>query len=462
LSEFAPTTELLLGTCSSVVREATVKFSQHFNIGKSQSQLDFVNIDLNADTQLYLDPYALTTRQDEWSQECHDLLISFFAAVLDAVRAGNRRRGEQLLSRLGEPEETRLGVSKGHSRGRGIGAEQAGALFDAMTRSAAARTGMLEDLNDFALFVPGIGRDKISDMTTNIIRGPLIRYTQRQCKLHDVPMQSVASGFFWDGDTDEWRQRYAELPVCDTGRILLVPKFAVRYQVGVDAGAYRRDFVLEFLREEHVRADDSLVTAIKNNKGVVVRKEVYKKTVDAHYPKTKDFLAEFSKLHPEIIAKYRKALGLAGSKIPDIADEPEGEVGLAKYLAAELSTIASGAADADKYHKLMVGVISFLFFPNLINPQKETPINEGRKRIDITYTNGKVDGFFQRLAYDQHIKANVIHVECKNYTSDIANPEFDQLLARFDANRGRLGILLFRQAIDRDLVDRRCRDARDG
>jgi hypothetical protein len=437
-----------------------MKFSEVFGLKKSQAQLDFVDIDLASDTPLYIDPYALTTREDTWSVECHTCVVSFFAAVLSCVQNGNRKRGTELLSRLTEPEETRLGVSKGHSKGRGIGELQAGEVFDAMARSTAARSGLLEDLTDFALFVPGIGRDKISDMTTNIIRLPLIKYTQSQCALLGVPMREVASGFLWDINAEKWSQDYLYLPVHKEAKILLVPKFAVRYQVGVDATQYRREFVLEFLRAEHLQADDSLVTTLKNKKGEITSKKVFKKTVDAHYPTDKDFLAVFSKEHPEVINQYRESLKLAGSKIPDLMRGPIAESELAQHLLTELAAIPVGRDDADRYHELMIGTISFLFFPNLIYPKKEAPINQGRKRIDITYTNGKESGLFFRLALDPAIKANTIHIECKNYTSDIANEEFDQLLGRFDNNnRGRLGLLLFRGAEDMPKVIERARDA---
>jgi hypothetical protein len=54
-------------------------------------------------------------------------------------------------------------------------------------------------------------------------------------------------------------------------------------------------------------------------------------------------------------------------------------------------------------------------------------------------------------------------VECKNYSSDPGNPEFDQLSGRFGINRGQLGMLLYRGVDDYARLSARCRDtAQDG
>lgn len=226
----------------------------------------------------------------------------------------------------------------------------------------------------------------------------------------------------------------------------------------MDHTTYRSKFVLEFLQEDHLRADDSLVTALKNKKGEVTRKVVYKYTVDDHYPTDKNFLAEFSLAHPEIIENYRDTLKDAASKIPNINPDNFSETNLAQHLSQKLQSTATGATTADEYHELIIGIVSFIFFPNLIYPNKETRINEGRKRIDITYTNGKQSGLFYRVALDQSIKANVIPVECKNYSNDIANAELGQLGGRFDRNRGNIGMLFYRASDDPALVIKRCRD----
>lgn len=120
-------------------------FGKHFGINKSQAELDFVDIDIDGDTPLYIDPYALTTREDEWSINCHSLVVSYFEEILMSIQNNDIRRGLILLTHLNEPEETRLGVSLTGNKGRGIGSSQAKDIFNALRNSKAAKSGLLED-----------------------------------------------------------------------------------------------------------------------------------------------------------------------------------------------------------------------------------------------------------------------------------------------------------------------------
>ena len=52
----------------------------------------------------------------------------------------------------------------------------------------------------------------------------------------------------------------------------------------------------------------------------------------------------------------------------------------------------------------------------------------------------------------------MVIVECKNYSTDIENPEIDQLLGRFDNNRGNFGIITCRAVDKPNLVLAKCRD----
>lgn len=56
-----------------------------------------------------------------------------------------------------------------------------------------------------------------------------------------------------------------------------------------------------------------------------------------------------------------------------------------------------------------------------------------------------------------------VFFECKNYRTDVANPELDQIAGRFSPNRGKLEFICCRAFENRELVVKRCQDTfKDG
>ena len=72
--------------------------------------------------------------------------------------------------------------------------------------------------------------------------------------------------------------------------------------------------------------------------------------------------------------------------------------------------------------------------------------------------NGARDGIFHELHEVRHIPCSFVPIECKNYGSDVANPELDQIAGRFSPIRGKFGILCCRRFQDRATFIERCRD----
>jgi hypothetical protein len=206
-----------------------VKFFAAFGGNLTQAELDFVDIELSTDNRLYLCPYAIQIRDDEWSASCGDHIRSFFNEVLDALRQGNVGRTSHLLGNLHEPNETFLGESRGLPDGRGWGEQKAADLAEALRNSRAFHTGLLSDISEAELFIYGVGPDSISDLTTNILRGKLSEYTKQQCELHDIPTRRVFSlGPKWNIERRNWEASIYETPVVENRPIILVPKFSVR------------------------------------------------------------------------------------------------------------------------------------------------------------------------------------------------------------------------------------------
>src|SRR5258708_23205646 len=143
------------------------RFASTLGLNLTQSELDFVDVDVATDNRLYLDPYAIQIRDDEWSASCGDHIRSFFNEVLDALRQENDARASHLLGNLHEPNETFLGQSKGRPRGRGVGTDNTFDLAAALRNSSSFSTTLLSDISAAQLSIYNVGPDTISDLTTN-------------------------------------------------------------------------------------------------------------------------------------------------------------------------------------------------------------------------------------------------------------------------------------------------------
>ncbi|HAO39978.1 MAG: hypothetical protein CL533_18560 [Afipia sp.] len=431
------------------------RISDHFKLDKTQAELDFVNINTNKDTRLYVDPYAIEIRDDELSDELKFHITTFFEDVLKSLRKGDATRAQYLTENLHEPRETFLGVSKGKPRGRGVGREQADKMLSKLTSSRAYKTGLLTDLAETGLFIKNMHRDKISDLTTNLIRGPLIRYTQEQCNLLEIPLTNdVAVAPCWNPDHRRWDSGYHNLPLIKGKPIIFVPKVIVRRALSLEGPEFYNHHMLTFLQAEHLAAGTGLVKILKNGTRVVPKKSLKKV-----HPYSKDSIADFIYDNKHVLDLYKNAKGTKGSLSNTDFDEEYRPEDFCDYLARELAKIPSGKNDADKYHKFMTGVLTFLFSPHLISPKVEQPLHDGRKRIDIVYTNWSTDGFFSAIKTAEQTRARFVIVECKNYSEDIKNPEFDQLTGRFGHSRGRFGIICCRKNSNKATILSRSKDA---
>jgi len=432
-----------------------MKVSEHFSLGRSQPTLDFVDVDVLNDKPLFIDPLALRLLPSAWANECISLIQNFFSTVITAIKSGDHATAQRLLSSLGEPNETHLGLSQGLSKGRGMGNALAATVWDALSKSEAAKTGLLEDLEETVLMVPGIDVDIISDITTNLIRPALIRYTQEMCQSYGIPLTpEVVSGPMWDAINKRWTTALVELPTIDHHRLLLVPKAIVRQDLNYNPDKYYRHYILPFLADEEISANSSLVDVLKNG-----RKRVTKKSLKEKYGFGKKVNARETMRNPEILRKYRNEVKSHISPPLDhnqLAEIEGSEPPDWTALIAEVKNTPPGNDGATRYEKAIEALITALFYPSLIYPQLQQEIHDGRKRIDITYTNMMTQGFFHWVG--SHYPAPMVFVECKNYSSDPSNPDQDQLAGRFSPSRGKFGFLVSRKIQNKALLTQRCRD----
>ncbi len=234
-------------------------------------------------------------------------------------------------------------------------------------------------------------------------------------------------------------------------------KGVVSFSSGYTPDKYYNKFVLTYLQNEHISLGSSLVQYRTLSKNPFVTKKDLK--AEEEYSYSREFLLEFTQDHPEIFEAFKDR---AKDEYEDTGTNdirPCDIPLLVETLVSSLRSINPGAEDATKYHRLVTGILELIFFPDLICPGIEKEINEGRKRIDIYFQNAARENFFYDLNAIKNIPCPYIIIECKNYSSDPANSELDQLIGRFSkTTRGVFGLLLCRQIKKMDLFIKRCKD----
>lgn len=94
---------------------------------------------------------------------------------------------------------------------------------------------------------------------------------------------------------------------------------------------------------------------------------------------------------------------------------------------------------------MIFNILKFVFDNSLSKPEKEDHWDDKTQRVDITFKNLRERGFFKQLADGYNITCPNIFIECKNYSKDVANPEFSQIHNRLNNIRGQFGIIVCRK-----------------
>jgi hypothetical protein len=207
-----------------------MRFSVRAGITRGDDD-DWFDPVLSEDTPLYVDPFLVFEDQSPLFADAHDLVVQFLTTCRDLVREDDGRRGRlwdkalRLLT-FPEPKEFALGLAMGSPNGSSTDeyyAEQMAAALEVISRAVERRVAYVEM---FALFVPGLGVDRISDIFCNILKSRFIAYTQQVCQRYDVAMEQISvCNASWNPSTARWSNGRLLLPrsPVTNGAVLLTP-----------------------------------------------------------------------------------------------------------------------------------------------------------------------------------------------------------------------------------------------
>ena len=173
------------------------RFSDHFGVPASALvRLGVLDPTLNVDTRLFIDPLLLKkSRHAELSAGARRTYDQHFTKVIKFLRATKGpgdvawRSAQRLLS-FPEIKWTCLGYGAQSVSGSGSGNAMTAQFIDTARQIVQLGVDDPDLFVAMALFEEGVGPDRISDMTTNVILGDLLRFNRRVLNGLGVPTET--------------------------------------------------------------------------------------------------------------------------------------------------------------------------------------------------------------------------------------------------------------------------------
>jgi hypothetical protein len=276
-----------------------MNISNNYNLNLKQSALDFVDVRLHRDNLLFVDPRLIELSKKEFVVKMQNHLKIFLGELIDSIKAKNRKQIKYLLSGLSEPRETRLGYSNGGFNGNSVGEKIKPKFEYALQNSALLKYGILNNLGDFDLFIEDMGCDRISDVTTKIIKSILIEYTQEQCEIHKIPMVEVVQKHLFDVASLKWIEKKVKLPLYLGLPIIFVPKDIVRRENDANSnlGSFYRYAIRNFIAN-----DEDMIKDIKatGKDDVILLRDIKNK-----YPSSKNEYTKWLIRFPKLLVNFK-------------------------------------------------------------------------------------------------------------------------------------------------------------
>lgn len=250
--------------------EVRLYFSDFFEVPASTVQkYGAFNVSLVSDLPLFIDPFLLFNSKKAKYQALHDDIINYLLFLREKAATGHLDGGLiKAWYRFPEIKQTWFGFSASGNRGRGLGNRFGQALYSNLNqvfkRFGKEKITSGTHLEKLCLIEDGVGKDFISDFTTNLIQYYLLEYTQRFARKYlkkalckDVAVQKVRFNY----KTETWERRTYYLPFYDNNYVLICPRDILTKD---DTWINRTDLIEGFEQIPEAIPNDELRAQINN------------------------------------------------------------------------------------------------------------------------------------------------------------------------------------------------------
>lgn len=302
-------------------------FSDFFNVSPDLiEEYGAFNISLINDLPLFVDPFLLFNSENSTYQQLHEDIICYmrFLKQISLSDSINPHLVEAWFT-FSEVKQNWLGFSMRGNEGHGLGKDFANALnrnlnsvFQNFGEETITHSSHLEKL---CLVRGGVGRDNISDFTTNLIKYFLATYTQEfalknlsQNQIKRVRVNKTRFNY----NTRSWVAEAFYLPYIKNDYVLLTPKdILTKDESWINRAELLERFpeIANGLPNEVLRAQvNQYLLRVLSKKPKINRKEI------------QEAISSAVDRFPEVIDYYIRVKESEGDKAVSIAEERVKEV----------------------------------------------------------------------------------------------------------------------------------------
>ena len=272
-------------------------FSEYYGIDSSVVEhYGAVDISFVCDIPLFIDPMLIFNSEKEEYKKLHEEIIKYFHFLYQKACDGLSNKELKAWFEFNEVPNNWLGYSMSGNKGAALGKQYAKFLYKnirfATNTNNITKSNHIEKI---MLLYEGSGKDKISDLTVNLIKGFLCSYTEEFARKYldkkYIKKFHVEKAYF-NYETESFVSKEYELPYITSEKgkkeyVLLTPKDILRED---EPAINRKDFQKRNKRSVNERS-------VKK-----IEKDAFKELAK-EYPELYDYYIKYVENNPEQVSK---------------------------------------------------------------------------------------------------------------------------------------------------------------
>lgn len=399
------------------------RLTDYHGIHKSQADLDFAIQFFDEDLPLYVDPFLLWKSPSQQDNALHTTITNSFNYLNYLIKKGKEPEALNLLIELSECNEVGLGVSKTR-KGIKISNKQAQEILNLFKDIPEYSQFGFTHFEIIQLYISGISKDRISDITCNYLKSFLIDYTIDQCEINSIPTEAVIINSIYDYKTNKFdtnKKLYLPVNPITKDPLIFTPKRWLRFNQWINYEDYFQKYCP---RDEIFNPDE---------------------------PEDRVKVLNFNRENYGVIKDYME---YKEKNIKDCINDPlfsQIPVLSAKRKLSSILALPTGKEDgADlRYEEYGSSLLASLFYPHLDFAQTQSRTESGRHIRDLIFYNNRDIDFLDEIFTEYSNRQLVI--EMKN-VREINRDHINQLNRYMQDNIGKFGVFLTRNPLSKTMV----------